>query len=305
MSTNIFNLNLERTALYNLFDEMKVEYDKSICDNEMLSLQNVTIDSKFKIKIESKIPDLIETNNYPIVKINEFYINTQVHRYKSVIGDIEINEMWHTKVFIDLFTKAITDIFPRILKSNPINILPKSKNIFKWTCYTNPINIKAIFLYHNPYISFKYTEDAVNNIAFAVNPIYKSNALLEMFFNKMCFQLDVKLNYPEWFNNGNIYNYMSDILFLNIGQTISIQSNKIINHLKYWKLFIKNLIKLLLQMNENIKIICFGSDSEKLVSSISNIKNVVYDLDPIVKNKPHDYLSTPPYFKELHDIFLK
>lgn len=304
MSNNKISINIDKEIIYKLMNDLNIKYESNLIDDnvENINIDNLEIDLSFKKKLEKYSKNCINIKEYKIVNIKSFYKDVEIEIFESKLGNIRINVEW-LNVLSKLMNYLILDLIPRIYDNcNGIeNVYPKSRNIFNWTFYNNPKDIKAIFLCDNNI--FDKIEN-MTNFGFAIDPNIKPLNQIKILFNKMNIQLNTNKDFLEWYNNGNFYQYMKNVLFLNLGLTIgqNIKDLTINSHNKYWKQFIKKLI-CELNLNNDIYIICFGSESKLMFKNI-NFENIIFDIDPNVKNKPHNYNESPNYFYLLKNIFI-
>lgn len=298
---NKYNIKINKQVIEQIFKALNVTFSDDIFDHDVYVANEIEVEKMFfELLSKYEYPLTSEkTINNTKIDIRKFISSKTIQNIGSCIGDVRISSIWY-KQFKELFDSAILEILPRIKEHD--NIYPPIKQLFNWTFFTEPQNIKLIFLGQDPYVPIKRELFSnISNMLFATNTDNQHSPSLETIFNKMNYQLQNKYSFNTWFNNGNFYQYCNKVLSINVGLTIS-YDKKTISHFKFWKTFIKKLIMNITHTNKNITIICFGTQTKNLVQDIENIK-IICDIDPLIKNKPHNYNSTPDYFYTFRDIF--
>jgi hypothetical protein len=252
-----------------------------------LDKENITLnlDPNFLLHIEQFTS--VKKNIYLNKSVKNFYCEGNI----CIIDyNIIISEEWLHKYF-DLFNYAVKQVIPRLTNNNS-----KLERIFYFTLFTKITNIKSIILTHefNKYI--------------AVASKDRDDIFIKTLYSKLAHQTNQN-EYDEWFSNGNFYQYSNSILLLNINLTTGLLNNNYYSHLKFWRTFITKLLVEIIQSSTNkINIYCIGNYAKLLINKLNNdFKlncNIYNDVDPRLKNKPHDYLSMPPFFSDNSLLFL-
>ena len=212
------------------------------------------MDQSWHLKIHGVRSSFIKSNTYEV--------------FESKIGDVNIDSDWYN-IFSEDFNVAISKVIPKLLEDNKdfmtINIYPQPGDIFNWTLYTRPDEIKIIFLGQDPYQS-----NIATGVGFAVNSMkdIKPPITLQNLFQKLNAQMNGKYNFNTWYYNGNIYQYTKHILFLNVGLKVYKDKNKLISQLKYWRIYTQNFLKNLSKFNKDIIYVTFGTDAKKVIDNV-------------------------------------
>jgi hypothetical protein len=283
-STCIYNFNINNNLITQLLSFVNIK----INNLKKLNDENITLklDTNFISHIENFT--IVKKNIYIDKSINNFYHDGNVC---IIDKNIIISEEWFKKYF-DLFNYAIKKVIPRLT-----NNITKFEKIFIFTLFTKINNIKSIIITHefNKYI--------------AVVSKDRDDIFIKTLYSKLSYQTN-QVEYNEWFSNGNFYQYTKSVLLLNINLTTGLLNNKYYSHFKFWRIFINKLLIDIIQSSNNIiNIYCIGNYTKLLINDLLKyeLKNDNYkiynDVDPRLKNKPHDYLYMPSFFSDNKSLF--
>lgn len=281
--TCTYNFHITNTLISQLLSFVNISNKLSNLDIKEEDI-NIPLDQTFISHIERLTE--VQKRIYINAKTNTFCTKGNVC---IVDNNILIHEEWLTQ-HLTLFNYAIKKIIPRL-----INNISNLEHIFIFTLFTPITNIKSIILTHEV------------NKCMSIISSDKNDPLLKTLYSKLNHQIQQK-EYNEWFANGNFYQYTNSILLLNINLTTGLINNKHYPHFKIWKIFIsKLLIEVINNSNNELSIYCLGSYVKNFINKIKinfNKQCSIYeDVDPRLKNKPHDYLDKPSYFSDNKLLF--
>lgn len=277
----MYNISISKSSLRSICKDMKL--DGSECIEEDLQMNFVNLGSTFAnvLKKSGAIVDNVSVN----LDVKVFRQTKTAECIQTNLGDVYIASSWYDKYKV-IFDKQILNEFP---KMNKVNIFPSSSNIFDWTFYTNPNELKVIFLGQEPYVD----KTPMSTMSFAFDPSkVTSPECCKTLFQKMCHQLNLDLNFNSWYIEGNFYKYIKHVLFINSSMTIQFTGGKVTSHTRHWKSFLISLIS-----QFDVSVVSFGSEAKSITDKLSC--KCYNDIDPLVKIKPSNYLDEPPYFKDL------
>lgn len=139
-------------------------------------------------------------------------------------------------------------------------LFPKSENLFKALELTDPKNIHVIIIGQDPY----HNKNQANGLAFAVDDNAKIPPSLVNIFK------EIEIEFGEVKSERNLLNLAKqNVLLLNTVLTVK-------KHVPLsckdwgWEKFSLNLIKYILDNNQNVVVICFGSYAQQFVKNIKN-----------------------------------
>lgn len=154
--------------------------------------------------------------------------------------------------FIDLWSK-VNHYYDQNL------LFPKKSDVFKALELCTLKNIKVIIIGQDPY----HNDNQANGLAFAVNNDCKLPGSLQNIFKELQIEYDVKPSAnPDlmlWAQQG--------VLLLNAVLTV-IKHQPLSCQNWGWEKFTLNLIKYILDNNNNLVVICFGKYAQKFVSTL-------------------------------------
>lgn len=274
------------TDIKQIFNLLKIDYNENIFDfviNEKTNNNFIYLSDDYIDFYNSNVNenDIIYENT--IIKPNpKLYINNTILKFEN---NILIGSSWYN-TFLDIFKYVFKKVLPKIFLDISQNIL--NENIFQFTFYNKPNEIKAIIITHQ----------IGKHIACAsIDPNSKFLKQLHEKLNKQTGKYD---SYIDWFSKGNFYS--NNILLLNLALTYNSKNESQFN---IWKTFIKNLLNSIFLLNPSIPIYTIGKDAKSFISlfTFNNRSNIYIDVDPNIKTKPSNYLESPSFFNDYSHLF--
>lgn len=223
--------------------------------------------------------------------LRNFFTSSQAYVFSD---GVYVDKEWYDE-YEDIFKYAIQSVIPRVTKS-----CLWFKHAFRFTMLTRPTKVSMVIITHE-----------------LGSPVAVVGSRDDYLFSK---SLYAKLAhqvpqppYHEWTSSGGFAKFADKVLFVNLTLTTGGEELALKSHMKHWNVFVTKLIeKICAKMevnrhNERCKVCTIGNYAKKVGIKLAekNIPNMdlIYDVDPRIKNKPHDYLDNPIIFYS--DIFSK
>lgn len=178
------------------------------------------------------------------------------------------------------------DLSPVIAKLDATpNVYPKAADIFR-VFDLPPSEIKVVILGQDPY----FRENQANGHAFSVNHGTKVPPSLKNIFKELAGDLNITRTSPDlsdWAEQG---------VFL-LNTALSVEEGKPNVHKKDWASFTHNIIRYIVETQENVVFILWGKNAERYKSLINNKHLVLISSHPSPLGVRHGFYGSRPFSK--------
>lgn len=168
--------------------------------------------------------------------------------WRSII-ETEIHKPYFSKLYTALIQLMSTTV-----------VFPEARDIFAWTRYCRPSDVKVVILGQDPYYSFGMAD----GLAFSVRRGVKIPKSLETIFTTL--SLDV----PGFVrpNHGNLEKWAKQgVLLLNSSLTVS--EGKPNSHSSIgWKEFVTHVLEYIIRTNDNVVFLLWGKHAQGILPKI-------------------------------------